>query len=328
MEVGKISETVLKRSVLKQIQKRREEVIIRPGVGEDCSLLQLEPDELFVVTTDPITGATQDIGELAIHISANDLASSGAEPVGVLVTILLPEGSTEKVLKEIMKDIEKTCESINIEVIGGHTEVTQAVNQPIVSVTGIGKCKNDHVITSSGAKEGQDIVMTKSAGLEGTAIIAKEKEKELSLKYKQAFIDNAQKFSDALSVIKESQIAKEYEATAMHDVTEGGIFGALWELASSSKVGFEVELDKIPIKQETIEICEHFDLNPYKLISSGVLLITTYKGKELIQALEKAHIEASIIGKVNQTKAKEIVINGHKRTLEPPKSDELYKLYN
>ncbi|TCT12174.1 hydrogenase maturation factor [Natranaerovirga pectinivora] len=327
MEVGKISETVLKRSVLKQIKHRRNEILVKPNVGEDCSILKLNEDELFVVTTDPITGATEDIGSLAIHVTANDLASSGAEPIAVLVTILLPEGASEKTLKTIMQDIEKTCVELDMEVIGGHTEVTKAVNQPIVSVMGIGKCKKDNMITTSNAKAGQDIVLTKWAGLEGTAIIAKEKEEELLKKYNKEFIESAKRYSDELSVIKESKIGVSLGVTSMHDVTEGGIFGALWELASSANLGFEVELNKIPIKQETIEICEFFNLNPYKLISSGCLLLTIDNGEALVKELRRAKIEATVIGTLNTSNNKEIIQEGKRRTLEPPKSDELYKIY-
>ncbi|MFP4698232.1 MAG: AIR synthase family protein [Eubacteriales bacterium] len=326
MEVGKIPETILKRSIFKQIKHRRNEVLVRPNVGEDCSFLQLNEDEVFVVSTDPITGAVKDVGSLAIHVTANDLASSGAEPVAVLLTILLPNGTSEKELKNIMKDIESTCDLLNIEVIGGHTEVTNAVIQPIVSVMGIGKCEKGTLITTSGARAGQDIILTKWAGVEGTAIIANEKEKELLTKYNSDLIGRAKGFKKYLSILEESKIGRRLGATAMHDVTEGGVFGALWELASSSKLGLEVDLDLIPIKQETIEICEFYGINPYKLISSGCLLITIDDGKKLVETLNKVNIEASIIGKMKDSNNK-IINYGHtKRAIEPPKSDELYKI--
>ena len=141
MKIGKVPENVLKRSVFKQIKSKREEVLVHPGVGEDCAVLGLAPDEVFVLSTDPITGAVSDIGTLAVHVTANDLASAGAEPVGILLTILLPQSAAEADLKFLMKEIESACESLKIEIIGGHTEVTAAVNQPIVTVTGVGKVK-------------------------------------------------------------------------------------------------------------------------------------------------------------------------------------------
>lgn len=142
----------MKRSVFKQIKLKRDEVLIHPGVGEDCSALQLAPDEVFVLSTDPITGAASEIGTLAVHVTANDLASAGAEPVGMLLSILLPQDAEEADLKFLMGEIESACEPLNIEIIGGHTEVTPVVNQPVVTVTGVGKAKKDAVIFTKGAQ--------------------------------------------------------------------------------------------------------------------------------------------------------------------------------
>lgn len=155
MKIGKVPENVLKRSVFKQIKSKREEVLVHPGVGEDCAVLGLAPDEVFVLSTDPITGAVSDIGTLAVHVTANDLASAGAEPVGILLTILLPQSAAEADLKFLMKEIESACESLKIEIIGGHTEVTAAVNQRSSPVTGVGKVKKDAVLFTKGAKPGQ-----------------------------------------------------------------------------------------------------------------------------------------------------------------------------
>ena len=141
MEKGKVPENVLKRSVMKQITKRRPEVVLGSGVGEDCAAVQLQEDEILVMSTDPITGATVDIGDLAVLITVNDLASSGAEPIGILLTIMLPVKSREIVLKNIMSQVSAACAKANVQIMGGHTEVTDVVNQPLISVTGVGKVK-------------------------------------------------------------------------------------------------------------------------------------------------------------------------------------------
>ena len=143
MKTGKIPESVLKRSVLRQLHNRRDEVLLGAGVGEDCAALTLEADEVFVMSTDPITGTGKEMGSLAVITTANDLASSGAEPVGVMLTILLPESSEEALLKEIMRDAEATCEKFHMQILGGHTEVSAAVNRPVISVSGVGKVKKD-----------------------------------------------------------------------------------------------------------------------------------------------------------------------------------------
>ncbi|MDF2801580.1 MAG: Hydrogenase maturation factor [Anaerocolumna sp.] len=326
MEVGKVSESVLKRSILKQIKHRREEVLVGPGVGEDCCIVGLEEGEVVVLSADPITGTKEMLGSLAVHITANDIASSGAEIIGILLTILLPEGFRESELKEIMKEAEAVCTTLNIEIMGGHTEITTAVNQPIITVTGVGKMPKTQIIKTAGAVPDDEIVMTKWAGLEGTAIIAKEKEAELLTRYNKDFINGGKDLSNMISVVPESKVGRKLGVRAMHDVTEGGIYGALWEMGAASRVGMEVDLTKIPIRQETIEICEFYDLNPYQLISSGVMLMITDKANLLVDELKKEGIPAAVIGRITGGNDR-VVINGEERRfLSPPKSDELYKV--
>lgn len=327
MKIGKVPENVLKRSIIKQIKTKREEILVGAGVGEDCAVISLADDEVFVMSTDPITGTSHDIGALSVHVTANDIASAGAEVIGVMLSVLLPENTEEAELKDMMKQVEETCSKLHIQTIGGHTEITKAVNQPIITVTGVGKVKRNQVVTTSGAKPGDDVVVTKWIGLEGTSIIAKEKEKELLSKFAPSFIEEAKNFADYLSVVPEAATAVKSGVSAMHDVTEGGIFGALWEVAEASGVGLEIDLKAIPVKQETIEICEYFGLNPYALISSGSMLMTAPKGHDLTRELQKAGIHAVVVGKVTAGNDRVLLNEEERRFLEPPKSDELYKVY-
>lgn len=325
MEIGKVAESVLKRSVFKQLQVNREEVLIGPGVGEDCSVLQVGPEECLVMSSDPITGTESQIGELAVHITLNDLASSGAEPIGLMLTLLLPDGYPEEALRELMGDISQVAKAFNVQIIGGHTEVTSAVNQVVVSVTGVGKIHQDQVMTQDKSKVGQKIVMTKWAGVEGTAILAYEGADKLTAYYNSGLVEKAQKFSDYLSVVKESQIAMKYNIAAMHDVTEGGIFGALWELAEKCNKGIMTDINLIPMRQETIDICEFLDINPYKLIGSGSLLIVTDEAEELIEALQTEGIKGTVIGELTEGHHKQMVHGDIISSLQPAKTDELYK---
>ncbi len=327
MKVGKVSETVLKRSIFKQIHTKRDEVLLGAGVGEDCAAMKLSPGEVFVISTDPITGTVKDVGMLAIQITANDLASSGAEPVGVMLTVLLPEEITEEDIREMMRQVEEACARFHIQVMGGHTEVTRAVTQPVISVTGVGKVREDRLVSTAGAKPGQDILVTKWIGIEGTSIIAKEKEEELLGRFSAAFVDTAKGFDRYLSVLPESAIAVEHGVSAMHDVTEGGIYGALWEVAEASGIGLEIDLKAIPIRQETVEICEYFELNPYYLISSGCMLMAADRGHDLARKLEASGIPAAVIGKATDGKARRVWNGGEESFLERPKPDELYKIY-
>lgn len=327
MEIGKVPEAVLKRAVFRQIHTRREEVLVGAGVGEDCAALQLGPDEVFVLSTDPITGTDKNTGELAVQITANDLASAGAEPVALLLTVLLPVTADEPMIRRLMKEVDEACEKLHIQVVGGHTEVTAVVNQPVISVTGIGKAKKGHLATTGGAGIGDDVVATKWIGIEGTSIIAREKEQELLERFAAPFVEEAKNFDRFLSVVPDAAAAVKSGVTAMHDVTEGGIYGALWELAEASGVGLEIDLKKIPVRQETIELCEYYRLNPYQLISSGCMLMTAPDGRRLVRDLEKAGIHATLIGRCVDGKAKKILNGEDTAYLERPKTDELYKIY-
>ncbi len=326
LKTGKVPESVLSRSIIKQIRTKRDEIIVGAGIGEDCAAIEIADDEIFVTSTDPITGTSHDIGALSVHVTANDIASSGAEVIGVMLSVLLPEGSEESELKEIMRQVEEVCAKLNIQTVGGHTEVTAVVNQPVITVTGIGKVKKDRLITTSGAGVGDDIVVTKWIALEGTSIIAKEHEDVLLKRFSQGFVDTAKGFSQYLSVVEDAKIATGVGVTSMHDVTEGGIFGALWEVGKSSNKGLCVNLLDIPIRQETVEICEEFAINPYELISSGSMLITSPSGNEIVRCLKEAGINAAVIGKITDGNDR-VVLNGdEKRFLNPPGSDELYKV--
>ena len=326
MKIGKVPENVLERSVFKQLHTKRPEVLLGAGVGEDCAAVKLAEDEIFILSTDPITGTAKDIGTLAIQITVNDLASSGAEPVGAMLTILLPENAKESHLKQIMSQMEDACAKTNVQIMGGHTEVTSVVNQPVVTVCGVGKVKEGKLILTSGARPGMDIIVTKWVGIEGTSIIAKEKEEELKTRFSASFIENAQILDIYLSVVSEAAVAVSSGVSAMHDVTEGGIFGALWEMAEASGVGLEIDLKKIPIRQETIEICEFYDINPYRLISSGSMLMAAEDGNKLVRELEKVGINAVVIGKATEGKDRVVYKEEERSFLERPKTDELYRV--
>lgn len=325
MKIGKIPENILKRSVFKKLNVKRPEVLVHSGIGEDCSVL-LPGDEAVVLSTDPITGTATDIGSLAFHVTANDIASSGAELVGMLLTIIFPPDSGEEELRQIMADVSALAEKYGVEILGGHTEVSPVVNQTLISVTGVGKVPKNKVVQTGGLRPGQDLVVTKWVGLEGTSILAKEREDMLRAKLPAEIVEKAMAFDQYLSVIPDAEAAMKVGVSAMHDVTEGGIFGALWEMASASGVGLEADLHKIPIRQETIEVCEVFDINPYMLISSGSMLIGTEHGSRLVEQLKREGIHSAVVGYATEGNDR-VVINGdERRFLEPPGTDELFRV--
>lgn len=328
MKVGKVPESVLKRSVLKQVKVNKDKILSGPGVGMDFGAVLSEKGETFVFSTSPATGTAKEIGVEAFLHTANNLLVSGADPVGVMVTILLPTKTEEQVLRELLKEVAAIAKTSGMAILGGHTEMMDAVNTPIISITGVGKVKREAMVSATGAKAGQDIIMTKYAAAYGTSQIAREHEEELLSRYPKSFIKEAQDMDKMYSIAAEAVIAREFQISAMHDVSECGVYGALWELAAASKVGLEIDLAKIPIKQHTVEICEFFDLNPYMLRGNGSLLLVADNGAAIVDALHSADIEAAIIGHITDNQDK-VVIYGEeadRRFLEPPRRDEIYRI--
>lgn len=324
-EIGKVPPEILEKIVMGPMaasRVKREDVLLRPTTGEDCSAVDLG-GEICILSTDPITGAAEDIGYLAVQINCNDIYSAGAEPMGVLLTVLLPAGSDEEMLAEIMEGALRAAEERNIEILGGHTEVTEVVVKPIISAAVIGKTRGRKILATGGAKAGQDIIMTKWAGTEGTAILAKEWEEGLGAYLSEEELKAAQEMKNFLSVGKESEIAFAHGATAMHDATEGGILGAVWEVAECSGLGVDVFVENIPVKEETKKICAAMGIDYLRLISSGTMIIAAEDGPMLVDKLAEAGIAAAVIGKLTEG-GKYMLAGGLRLPLEQPGSDALY----
>lgn len=325
MEIGKLPNEILNSLILNKLKKNRKEVIVRPSIGEDCGMVDFG-GEICVISTDPITGTESQIGTIAVNVALNDIASSGAEPIGLMVTMLIPPGASltdiEKVINQLTEEATKT----NVDIIGGHTEITDAVNRFVLSITAIGKTISRNIIKTSGAKPGDDLILTKYAGLEGTSVLAFDYEEELVDKFGREVVETAKSLMNNISVVKEGLIAAKFGAHAMHDVTEGGVLGAVWEMCHASDCGAKIYKNKIPVLTETKMICEHFNIDPYKLISSGCMLIACENGERLKETLSANGINAVIIGKI--TGDKNIILSTESTDIiiPPPESDELYKI--
>jgi len=327
MVLGKLPNSKLEKLILNDLVTRREETVLRPAIGEDCCALKLG-DNLCVISTDPITAADENAGILAVIVSLNDLAACGAEPVGILSTVLLPPDITEEKISKLFKTINETCSSMNIDVLGGHTEVTDSVNKIIIITTAIGKVPKEGLVRSDGAKPGDALLMTKAAGLEGTAIITTDKTNEINKILSETEIEQAKLFINEISVLKEGLIAAKNGAHAMHDVTEGGILGAVWEVCSASGYGAEISLEKIQIRETTKKICNFYNINPLKLISSGSMLIScSQQDKEsIINEIYNVGVECTEIGIITETGRVMAIIEQEKTEVEQPGADELYKV--
>lgn len=324
MKEGKLDFEDLRNIILNNKTIKRKEVKIRNDVGEDCSIIDFGEYE-GIFSTDPITGASENVGKLAVHINCNDIASAGGEPIGILVTILAPTSSTLQEINEIMKEINEEAAKINVEIIGGHTEVTSAVNKMVISVTVIGKNLKGKSVKTAGAQLGDDIIVTKTLGLEGTYILINDHKARIEKILSKEEIEFGSNLINKLSVLREGKIGGEFGVNSMHDITEGGLLGGLFEVAMASNKGFKIFKEKIPMLDITKKVCEEFKIDPLRLISSGSMIITTKNCGRLIKLLNESGIEASIIGKICESGAL-LIDNDNEIEVEPPKRDELFNI--
>ncbi len=326
MKIGKLSDQYLNELVLSRLPKCSPSVIEGPGSGLDCGVINLGKKYL-VVSSDPITGAGKNIGKIAVNVSANDIASCGLKASSIIIVIIMPENSDESALIEIVDDIASAAKELEIDVVGGHTEVSAVVNRPVVITTAFAVDGREHVVHSFGAKAGDSIIMTKHAAIEGTSIIAHDYEERLQGVLSEEDLTFAMNLDEKLSVVAEGVLTgRSGLATAMHDATEGGILGACREMAEASKLGCFVDTKAIKIYPQTVKICERFSLDPYRLIASGSMLITTSKPNELLGLLHKEGIEATVIGKIVEEGCSYRDLSGDIHELLPVMPDELYKI--
>ncbi|MFG6356007.1 MAG: AIR synthase family protein [Acetatifactor sp.] len=327
MRIGKISDSVLKRSILSQIKTKRPEVVSGAGIGEDCAIFAVS-DTCACAVSQGSAATEEDMARILIKCT-NNLAASGARPTAILLTLLLPQDTEESQLKRLTAAAEDTCARLEIQIAGGHTTVSSHVDVPIACVTGWGiPIKGVSLQTTQGAKPGQDIILTKWIALEGTAILARQNRQRLAERYPMRLIEEAETFDRFLSVIPEAASAAQSGIRVMHDASEGGILTALWELAESSGVGLTIDLRRIPIRQETVEICEFCGINPYTLASSGCLILTADQGEILVRNLKEQGIPATIIGQITDSNDRLICNAEEKRYLDKPPQDEIYKCLN
>lgn len=327
MQIGKLSIVDLKELILKNIKNNREEVISNPKIGGDCAIIKCGEEKLLYLSSDPITGATTSLGKLAVHINTNDIATSGTAPLGIMLTILAPENTKREELENIIVEAQSECDKLNISILGGHTEITDAVNRIVVSVTAIGIGDKKDFDSKKEAEAGDYLIITKGIGIEGTGIIASEKEEELKVEFGTGFVEEAKKFLNRTSVVKDGEIAGKY-TKGMHDVTEGGLLGAVWEMADLHDLGVELDIEKFEIDPITLKIAKFYRIDPLKLISSGTMLISVASEdlEKLRNELFENNIENFIVGKFTEDKKKIYIYNGTKREIAPPESDELYKV--
>lgn len=323
LQPGKIPPAALRERVFPHAGYRGD-VLVHASVGQDCAVLDFGR-QVCVATCDPITGAGAHAGRLAVHVVCNDLATTGAEPVGLLLTLLLAEATAEEDLDRIMQEAGAAAREVGAEIVGGHTEITPGLERPLVIAAAIGRAPRDGFVTAAGGRPGDVLVLTKGAAIEGTAILASDLADRLRPAVGDAALARARAFIEKVSVVPEGRIGARFGASAMHDVTEGGVLAGVWELAEASGCGAHLDADAVPVAEETRAICNALGADPLALIGSGAMLIAAADPRPLLAALADAGIDAAMVGRLEEYD-RTVVREGRRAALVPPERDELWRL--
>jgi len=274
-------------------------VLVGPGCGLDAAVVAVGRRRL-ILKADPVTFTARGVGWYAVQVNANDIAVMGGRPAWFQPTILLPPGTRSSVVMSIAREIDRACRTLGVAVTGGHTEVTDAVTRPIVAGDMHGLLVTPRIITAGGAHPGDRLLLTKAAGIEGTAILAQERARDLTRALSATLVRSAQGFRrrPGISVVAEAIMAARHGASAMHDPTEGGVRAALHEMAFASRVRLDVQLDRIPVFPQTVAICRHYAIDPLGLIGSGALLVALppRRAARLLRAWARKGIVGHVIG--------------------------------
>jgi hydrogenase expression/formation protein HypE len=325
---GKIPIDILKEVVFKNLGAPRNEVTLGPTAGVDGAVLDVGTKNA-IVSMDPITGAVERIGWEAININANDVATFGVEPAFFFSCIMLPECADSKIVETISTQMHNAAKELGIAIVGGHCESTPGLANPIVVGCVMGLTEKGKYVTAAGAKAGDKLILTKSAGIEGTAILATDRETQLAKTFSSTLLDSAKDFYKQISIVKDALTA--YRAGgvhAMHDPTEGGILNGIHEMADTADLGVLIFEEKITVEPETAKICRFYEIDPLQLISSGALLIAVdpKAATNIINALGQEHIYSEVIGEFNPNPNKRILKHKDESAemLQRPSSDHLW----
>jgi hydrogenase expression/formation protein HypE len=325
---GKIPVNILKEVVFKNLGAERKEVIVGPSAGIDGAVLDLGAKSL-IVSMDPITGAVERIGWLAVNVNANDVATFGVQPAFMFSCIMLPEKSEKKLVETISLQMNTAAKDLGIAIVGGHCESTPSLSNPIVVGCILGLTEKGRYVTAAGAKPGDKLILTKSAGIEGTAILAMDREQALKEIMSSKMLQAAKAFYTQISVVKDALTAcKTGGVHGMHDPTEGGVSGGIHEMADASNVGVKVIEEAITIQPETAWICSHFRIDPLLLIGSGALVISAepQSANGIVSNLQSEGVPASVIGEFTENPSQRVLTqkDGKTKALPRPQSDHLW----
>ena len=338
MRIGKLTNQDLQRIVLQRLPALSETTITGAAIGSDCACIRSGEGRIYV-SSDPVTAGGNRTGTLAIHVSCNDIAAIGQKPIGIMFVLIAPPSATEEELISMIDQAGDTARSLGVDIVGGHTEISDAVNRFVITTTAFAYASKDQPRMSGIAKSGDTLLMTKTAGIEGAYIAASQFSDRLG-ELTGDELQTARGFFSELSVVREgvaaascvSQAADDTEhresaVHMMHDVTEGGVFGAAYEMAELSGCGLRIWAERVPIHAVTRRITDLLGLDPMRLISSGSLLIATAEPDQVIARLHEENVDVTPIGVFTDQGMILAGTDGDERELDAPRVDELYSLY-
>ncbi|WP_276300523.1 AIR synthase family protein [Halorussus lipolyticus] len=293
--IGKLDPDDLAR-VLSRTGAHDDAVEMGPAYGEDAAAMRLEDGSVLVANSDPLSLAKERLGTLAVHVACNDVAACGADPRWLTNVMFLPDDDPET-LDALTGQMDEEARALGVAIVGGHSEYTPALERPMVSMTAMGLA--DEYVPTGGAEVGDRVLLTKGAGIEGTAVLASDFRDELDAD--PALLDRAEEFFADISVVPEARILRE-SATAMHDPTEGGLLNGMLEMATASGVVLDIDREEVPVREETAELCSAMGMDPLRIFGSGALLATVPDDEtdDSIAALDAEGIDTSEIGVVRE----------------------------
>ncbi len=335
-KIGKIDLETFNSFLLQRLGKKDDTVLVPPQTGVDAAVIDVGDGKVLIIAEDPILAIPgqpwEMFGWYTVHIGASDVAVMGVKPRYMTYSLLMPPETKDEDFRTIVDSIHRAALELDIAIVGGHTGYYPGFAAPTVGgVTVFAVAGKDEYVTPAGAKPGDDVLLTKGPAIETAGILAVIREKELLEKYPSSLVGRAKALCQQMTVVKDALIAAEVGVSAMHDATEGGVIGGLFEIASASNVGMEVDESLFVYPDEVKMVCEAFKIDPVAAIAEGSLLITTppENSGEILRRLQRAGIASSIIGKVSKDPGKRVMkrINESVDRLEIPKQDPFWPVF-
>jgi hydrogenase expression/formation protein HypE len=337
MKIGKIDETDFRSLVMGKFGRRDPSVIVPPRTGVDAGVVDLGRGRILVVAEDPIFTMPrlplEMFGRFTVHIGASDVAVMGVRPRYMTYSLLLPPETGREDVRRIVDAIHRAARELGIAIVGGHTGFYPGFTAPTIggiTVFAVGR-KRD-LVTPAGARPGDEVILTKGPAIETAALLASLREEELLAKHPAALVAKAKRLARSITVVEDALTAAAAGGvTAMHDATEGGVMGGLFEIAAASGVGMEIDEARFVYPDEVRAVCETFGIDPVRAIAEGSLLVTVRPGKSagVIARLKRKRIAASVVGEVIRDRRRRVLRRADGRTedLAVPAQDPFWPAF-